>query len=365
MADKKKVLVGMSGGVDSSAAALLLLEMGYDVTGCTLRLYDNEAAGVSAEGGCCSLADVQDAKSVCRRLGIDHITLNFTGYFGKYVMKPFADSYIKGEIPNPCIECNRHIKFDLMLKRAELLGFDYIATGHYAGVIYKDGRYRLVRPRDRKKDQTYVLCCLTQSQLSRVIFPLSVYDKQEIRRIAEEHGFVNSDKPDSQDICFVPGGDYVDFIKRYAGYEPVPGDFISPAGDVMGRHGGYIRYTIGQRKGLGAAFGRPVYVTGKDIAANTVTLSDSLLTADEIYLRDMNIIDMEYITESVRVQAKIRYNSPEQAAVIYPPDDRGLYRVTFSEPVTNPTAGQYCALYIDDRVLGGGIITEISRRHMI
>lgn len=365
MADKKRVLVGMSGGVDSSAAALLLLEAGYEVTGCTLRLYDNDAAGVSGDGGCCSLSDVQDAKSVCRRLGIDHIVLNFTDDFGKYVMKPFSDSYIKGEIPNPCIECNRHIKFGLMLQRSELLGFDYIATGHYAGVMYKNGRLRLIRPKDRKKDQTYVLCCLDQHQLSRVIFPLSGYDKQEVRRIAEKHGFINSEKPDSQDICFVPAGRYVDFIQHYAGYEPVPGDFISPQGDVIGRHGGYIRYTIGQRKGLGAAFGRPVYVTDKDILNNTVTLSDNVLAADEIYLRDMNLIDMEYITEPVSGTAKIRYNSPEQEAVIYPPDDRGLYRVTFSEPAKNPAAGQYCVLYLGDRVLGGGIITEITRRQMI
>ena len=272
---KKIVLVGMSGGVDSSAAAALLCDKGYEVCGCTLKMYDNSVLGEGyGEGGCCSLADVDDARSVCRKLGIDHITLNFTDEFGKHVMKPFADSYIKGETPNPCIECNSHLKFDLMLRRAMLLEFDYIATGHYADIALENGRYLLKRPADRRKDQTYVLYTLTQEQLAHTLFPLYGTDKPAIRQYAEERGLINSRKPDSQDICFVPDGDYAAFIKRYTGYEPKSGYFIDNSGNKIGTHSGIINYTIGQRRGLGVTFGKPVFVTAKDPERGTVTLSD-------------------------------------------------------------------------------------------
>ncbi|MCM1579587.1 MAG: tRNA 2-thiouridine(34) synthase MnmA, partial [Ruminococcus sp.] len=264
----KKVLVGMSGGVDSSAAAVILKERGYDVTGCTLRLYDNADIGESKEKGCCSADDVSDAKSVCRKIGIDHITLNFGEYFKRHVMKPFAEEYIRGGIPNPCIECNRHIKFDMMLRQAELLGFDYIATGHYARIEERGGKYELHRSGDRRKDQTYVLCYMNQYRLGRTLFPLWDITKEQTRELAEARGLINSGKPDSQDICFVPDGDYVKFIERFSGHVPCGGDFLGEDGRVMGRHKGYVNYTIGQRKGLGAAFGRPVYVTGKDPEKN-------------------------------------------------------------------------------------------------
>lgn len=355
----KKVLVGMSGGVDSSAAALLLKNQGYEVCGCTLRMYDNSVLGEGySEGGCCSLADVDDAKSVCRKIGIDHITLNFTDDFGKYVMKPFAESYIRGETPNPCIECNRHMKFDMMLRRAELLGFDYIATGHYADIVYGDrsGRWLLKRPADRRKDQTYVLYSMTQYQLAHTLFPLYGMEKSEIRQLAEENGLVNSHKPDSQDICFVPDGDYISFIERYTGYTPRQGDFIDPQGEKIGTHSGIINYTIGQRRGLGVTFGKPVYVTSKNPENNTVTLSEKELTVRTVYLRDVNLISAENISEPMEVTAKVRYNAREQDAVIYPPDENGHMRVEFADYVRNPAPGQACVFYDFDTVVGGGVI---------
>lgn len=355
--DKKKVLVGMSGGVDSSAAAALLCERGYEVCGCTLKMYDNSVLGEGyGDGGCCSLADVDDAKSVCRRLGIDHITLNFSEDFGRLVMKPFADSYINGETPNPCIECNRHMKFDLMLRRAELLGFDYIATGHYADMAYENGRYLLKRPADRRKDQTYVLYTLTQEQLAHTLFPLYGMDKPAIRQYAEERGLINSRKPDSQDICFVPDGDYGAFIERYTGYVPQSGDFIDNEGNKIGVHSGIINYTIGQRRGLGVTFGKPVFVTHKDPVKGTVTLSDeSDLFKSVLFLRDVNLISAQTLSAPMKVTAKARYSAREQEAVIYPLEN-GIMRAEFSSPVRAPAKGQACVFYDGDIVVGGGVI---------
>ncbi len=359
MSAKKRVLVGMSGGVDSSAAALLLKEQGYEVCGCTLRMYDNSVLGEGfAEGGCCSLSDVEDAKSVCRKIGIDHITLNMTDDFGRLVMKPFAESYIRGETPNPCIECNRHIKFDLMLRRAELLDFDYIATGHYARREYDEasGKYRLMRSSDMSKDQTYVLYSLTQYQLAHTLFPLFGMSKQEIRSLAEKYGLVNSHKPDSQDICFVPDGDYASFIERYTGYKPEKGDFVSTSGEKIGTHSGVINYTIGQRRGLGVTFGKPVFVTGKDAGNNTVTLGEAQeLMKTELFLRNVNLISGEPLTSPVKVTAKTRYTAKEQEAVIFP-EEKGIMRAEFSSPVRAPAPGQACVFYSGSEVLGGGEI---------
>ena len=354
---KKRVLVGMSGGVDSSAAAALLCDKGYEVCGCTLKMYDNSILGEGyGEGGCCSLADVDDARSVCRKLGIDHITLNFTDEFGKHVMKPFADSYIKGETPNPCIECNSHLKFDLMLRRAMLLEFDYIATGHYADIALENGRYLLKRPADRRKDQTYVLYTLTQEQLAHTLFPLYGTDKPAIRQYAEERGLINSRKPDSQDICFVPDGDYAAFIKRYTDYEPKSGDFIDISGNKIGTHSGIINYTIGQRRGLGVTFGKPVFVTAKDPERGTVTLSDEKdLFKSVLFLRDVNLISTESLTEPMKVTAKARYSAKEQEAVIFPVEN-GIMRAEFSTPVRAPAKGQACVFYDGDIVVGGGVI---------
>ena len=314
-----KVMVGMSGGVDSSVAAKLLIDSGYDVTGVTLKLFDG--GDISEDfRTCCSLSDVEDARSVCYRLGIDHFVFNFKEAFRKKVINQFTESYLNGKTPNPCIECNRHIKFDKMLRRAEELGFDYIATGHYAERVYdyKTNRYILKRPKDRSKDQTYVLYGLTQYQLSKTLFPLGEYEKSDIRRIAEAAGLINSRKPDSQDICFVPDGDYASFIKKNTGAEIKEGNFISADGDVIGRHKGIINYTIGQRRGIGISIGKPAYVTDKNALENTVTIGDeSNLYKSEITAYDVNLISLDSISDEMRVTAKVRYSRNEQAAVLF------------------------------------------------
>lgn len=352
-----KVMVGMSGGVDSSVAAKLLIDSGYDVTGVTLKLFDG--GDISEDfRTCCSLSDVEDARSVCYRLGIDHFVFNFKEAFRKKVINQFTESYLNGKTPNPCIECNRHIKFDKMLRRAEELGFDYIATGHYAERVYdyKTNRYILKRPKDRSKDQTYVLYGLTQYQLSKTLFPLGEYEKSDIRRIAEAAGLINSRKPDSQDICFVPDGDYASFIKKNTGAEIKEGNFISADGDVIGRHKGIINYTIGQRRGIGISIGKPAYVTDKNALENTVTIGDeSNLYKSEITAYDVNLISLDSISDEMRVMAKVRYSRNEQAAVVIP-SGNGEVLVKFDEPQRAPASGQAVVFYDGDVVIGGGTI---------
>ena len=352
-----KVMVGMSGGVDSSVAAKLMIDSGYDVTGVTLKLFDG--GDISEDfRTCCSLSDVEDARSVCYRLGIDHFVFNFKEAFRKKVINQFTESYLNGKTPNPCIECNRHIKFDKMLRRAEELGFDYIATGHYAERVYdyKTNRYILKRPKDRSKDQTYVLYGLTQYQLSKTLFPLGEYEKSDIRRIAEAAGLINSRKPDSQDICFVPDGDYASFIKKNTGAEIKEGNFISADGDVIGRHKGIINYTIGQRRGIGISIGKPAYVTDKNALENTVTIGDeSNLYNSEITAYDVNLISLDSISDEMRVTAKVRYSRNEQAAVVIP-SGNGEVLVKFDEPQTAPASGQAVVFYDGDVVIGGGTI---------
>ena len=352
-----KVMVGMSGGVDSSVAAKLLIDSGYDVTGVTLKLFDG--GDISEDfRTCCSLSDVEDARSVCYRLGIDHFVFNFKEAFRIKVINQFTESYLNGKTPNPCIECNRHIKFDKMLRRAEELGFDYIATGHYAERVYdyKTNRYILKRPKDRSKDQTYVLYGLTQYQLSKTLFPLGEYEKSDIRRIAEAAGLINSRKPDSQDICFVPDGDYASFIKKNTGAEIKEGNFISADGDVIGRHKGIINYTIGQRRGIGISIGKPAYVTDKNALENTVTIGDeSNLYKSEITAYDVNLISLDSISDEMRVTAKVRYSRNEQAAVVIP-SGNGEVLVKFDEPQRAPASGQAVVFYDGDVVIGGGTI---------
>lgn len=352
-----KVMVGMSGGVDSSVAAKLLIDSGYDVTGVTLKLFDG--GDISEDfRTCCSLSDIDDARSVCYRLGIDHFVFNFKEAFRKKVINQFTESYLNGKTPNPCIECNRYIKFDKMLRRAEELGFDYIATGHYAERVYdyKTNRYILKRPKDRSKDQTYVLYGLTQYQLSKTLFPLGEYEKSDIRRIAEATGLINSRKPDSQDICFVPDGDYASFIKKNTGAEIKEGNFISADGDVIGRHKGIINYTIGQRRGIGISIGKPAYVTDKNALENTVTIGDeSNLYKSEITAYDVNLISLDSISDEMRVTAKVRYSRNEQAAVVIP-SGNGEVLVKFDEPQRAPASGQAVVFYDGDVVIGGGTI---------
>ena len=354
-----KVMVAMSGGVDSSVAASLLAEQGYDVCGATLRLFSNADIGLDRiSKTCCSLADVADAQSVAHKLNIDHFVFNFRDDFIKSVIRRFADAYIAGDTPNPCVDCNRFIKFDKLLERALLMDKDYIATGHYARTEYDDqtGRYLLKKAKDISKDQTYVLYALTQEQLKRSLFPLGGLTKNEVRALADTRDLVNARKPDSQDICFVPGGDYASFIKNVLGLKSAPGDFTDGSGKVLGRHKGLIHYTIGQRRGLNMSFDRPKYVIGKDVMANTVIIGNE----EELYsitmtVKNLNLISIENITAPVRATVKTRYSQKETHATLFPPEG-GRMTVLFEKPQRAVTAGQAAVFYDGDIVIGGGTI---------
>lgn len=354
----KKVMVGMSGGVDSSVAAALLMESGYDVSGVTLRLYDGEDYEAGRTKTCCSLSDVEDARLVCCKLGIKHYVFNFKERFENSVINDFISEYENGRTPNPCIVCNRRVKFGDMLERAKMLGYDKIATGHYARVeTDENGRYLLRRPQDKNKDQTYVLYSMTQDQLSRTLFPLGELSKPDVRKTAEKFGFVNASKPDSQDICFVPDGDYAAFIERRAGKSP-SGNFVDKNGNILGKHNGVIRYTVGQRKGLGIALGKPTFVIDKNPVSNNVTLGDEDgLFYRSVFITDLNYIPFDDLKSEMRVTAKLRYRHAEQSAVLKPYGDSQAI-ITFDEPQRAPSPGQAAVFYNGDIVVGGGTIVK-------
>ena len=316
----KKALIAMSGGVDSSVAALLMQQKGYECVGATMKLFENEQAGVKREKTCCSLDDVEDARSVAYRLHMPYYVFNFTANFEKEVMDRFVHAYENGWTPNPCIDCNRYLKFEKLYLRMQEMQMDTIVTGHYARVAYDEtsGRYLLKKGLDGSKDQSYVLYNLTQEQLAHTQFPVGELSKHRVREIAEEHGFLNADKPDSQDICFVPDGDYAGFIERYTGKVPETGDFLDPEGKRIGTHRGVIHYTIGQRKGLGISAPHPLYVCDICPADNTVTLGYSEnLFSRKLTASDVNLISCDSLEEPVRVQAKIRYRHPAQPATAW------------------------------------------------
>jgi len=300
-----KVLIGMSGGVDSSTAALLLQKAGHDITGCTLQLYTPPGK---------SPVDTEDAKKVAQRLGLEHISIDLQDRFRKNVIEPFAQSYVNGETPNPCINCNRTIKFGEMLEVARQHGCTHIATGHYAQVELNEkyGRWVVKKAVDHTKDQSYVLYVMSQDQLAHTYFPLGGMTKPEARAIAEENGFVNANKPDSQDICFVPDGDYAGFLTDVIGVKSKEGNYIDANGQVLGRHKGVIHYTIGQRRGLNISFGKRAFVIAKDAASNTVTLGDDTdLHVSSCLVRDLNWMALEELLQPVRASVKTRYSQRE------------------------------------------------------
>ncbi|WP_255420044.1 tRNA 2-thiouridine(34) synthase MnmA [Anaerotruncus sp. AF02-27] len=344
---KKKVLVAMSGGVDSSVAALLLQRQGYEVGGATFELFDG-----------CNEDNAGDAKRVCEKLGIPHYLFNYREIFAKRVLDYFVETYAAGATPNPCIACNRNIKFGKFLEDADRLGYEYISTGHYASVRFdaQSGLYQLWRSAQERKDQSYVLYHLTQAQLSRLILPIESYTKDEVRAIAAAAGLPVASKSDSQDICFVPDGDYVSFIERYTGNACVPGDYLDETGKVIGRHKGVLHYTIGQRKGLGVSFGRHRFVSRLDPKFNTVTLSDeSAVFSDTLLAGDLRMIAPDGAGAPFAAQAKIRYAHKPAPAEVYPLED-GRVQVRFEAPQRAATKGQAVVFYDGNRVLGGATI---------
>ena len=357
----KKAIIAMSGGVDSSVAALLTKESGDECIGATMKLYNNEDIGVHREKTCCSLDDVEDARSVAYQMDMPYYVFNFTADFHTEVMDRFVDAYENGCTPNPCIDCNRYLKFDKMFHRMQEIGYDYIVTGHYARVEYdeKRDRYLLKKAVDNTKDQSYVLYMLTQEQLAHVKLPLGGLRKDQVRVIAEKNGFINARKHDSQDICFVPDGDYAGFIERYTGKSFEPGNFVDQEGHVLGQHKGIICYTIGQRKGLGLALQEPMYVCRIDPKTNTVVLGrDRDLWSKELTAKDFHWISGEVPTGTQRIKAKIRYRHQEQwaNAEITGPDSIHL---VFDEPQRAITCGQSVVLYDGDVVVGGGTINGL------
>ena len=361
---RKKALIAMSGGVDSSVAAYLTHRADFDCIGAMMRLFDNDLLPADQESACCSLDDAEDARSVAHRLGFPFYVFNSKADFEEKVIKKFIRCYECGATPNPCIDCNRYLKFDHLMRKAMELGCDYVVTGHYARIRKEEasGRYLLYRAADLSKDQSYVLSCLTQQQLAHTLLPLGEMSKAEARAIAQEQGFINARKKDSQDICFVPDGDYVGFMERYTGKTYEPGKFLDLSGNVVGTHRGAVSYTIGQRKGLGLAMGAPVYVCDKNMENNTVTVgpNEALFSATLIG-SDWNWFPFDQLTEPLRVCAKARYNQPPQPATVYP-GDNGNARVVFDEPQRALTPGQAVVLYDGDLVIGGGTITEVIKK---
>ncbi len=351
-----KALIAMSGGVDSSVAAYLTKSSGYDCIGCMMKLYSNEDAGIESGRTCCSADDADDARSVAGRLSIPFYVFNLTELFGEKVIGKFISTYERGFTPNPCIDCNRYMKFDRLYERALELECEYIVTGHYARIEDTSDGFILKKAVDPDKDQSYVLYTLTQDQLSHTLFPLGSLSKEETRKIAAQNGFINAAKPDSQDICFVPDGDYAAAIRRLSGREYAPGKFVDKNGAVLGDHKGIICYTIGQRKGLGISAASPLYVCDIRPETNEVVLGSN----DDLFSTEVNVCDVNRIVpykdkDTVRCRAKIRYRQKEQdASVTFMEGNRA--KLVFDEPQRAVTKGQAAVFYDNDTVIGGGTI---------
>lgn len=353
-----KAIIAMSGGVDSSVAAHLMKEQGYDCIGTTMKLFHNDDIGVMREHTCCSLDDVEDARSVARKLDIPYYVFNFSDRFRECVMDKFVAAYENGTTPNPCIDCNRYLKFEKLFQRAKELRCEYVVTGHYARIERdsESGKYLLKKAVDENKDQSYMLYTMTQEQLAHTLFPLGAMTKHEVRKIAEMNGFCNAHKHDSQDICFVTSGSYTDFIRQYTGRSYSEGDFVDTNGNTLGTHNGIINYTVGQRHNLGISFGKPVYVCRINADDNTVVLGDKQdLNSKEAEATEFNWISGIVSDKEIRCKVKVRYRQKEQWATAVPLEN-GNVRLVFDEAQRAVTPGQAAVLYDGDIVLGGGII---------
>lgn len=362
---RKKVVVGMSGGVDSSVAACLLKEQGYEVIGVTMALWQERAVGEETGRECCTISAAEDARRVAQSLDIPHYVMNFSEDFKEHVVDYFVVEYLRGRTPNPCIACNRYVKWEALLRRSLEIGADYIATGHYARIgKLPNGRYAIKNAEVSAKDQTYALYNLTQEQLLHTLMPVGDYSKEKVREIAKSRGLLVADKPDSQEICFIPDNDYAGFIRRQAG-EMVPpeGNFVTPGGEVLGRHRGITHYTIGQRKGLGLTMGKPVFVTDIRPETNEVVIGEN----EDVFCRELLAEKINYMgiggfSDGDRFLTKIRYAHKGAYARLYHEGDD--VRFVFEEPVRAVTPGQAVVFYQDGYVAGGGIIRRTVCRGM-
>ena len=349
----------MSGGVDSSVAAYLLKEQGYDVIGVTMQIWQEDKEYEEREGGCCSLSAVDDARRVADKIGIPFYVLNFRDSFKKNVIDYFIDEYMEGKTPNPCIACNKYLKFDELLKKAQGIGADYIATGHYAKIEEHNGRYILVKSDDDKKDQTYALYNMTQEQLAHTLMPCGEYTKDRIREIAKEIGLDVHNKKDSEEICFISDNNHGKYISEAMPGKVKQGNFVDKDGNILGKHKGIVYYTIGQRKGLGLAMGRPVFVTDINPLTNEVVVgAEEDIFKTDLICKDINFIAFDNLDKSLELKAKIRYSAKPASATITPLEN-GKVRVSFKEKQRAITKGQSVVFYLDDLVVGGGIIESL------
>ena len=349
----------MSGGVDSSVAAYLLKEQGYDVIGVTMQIWQEDKEYEEREGGCCSLSAVDDARRVADKIGIPFYVLNFRDSFKKNVIDYFIDEYMEGKTPNPCIACNKYLKFDELLKKAQGIGADYIATGHYAKIEEHNGRYILVKSDDDKKDQTYALYNMTQEQLAHTLMPCGEYTKDRIREIAKEIGLDVHNKKDSEEICFISDNNHGKYISEAMPGKVKQGNFVDKDGNILGKHKGIVYYTIGQRKGLGLAMGRPVFVTDINPLTNEVVVgAEEDIFKTDLICKDINFIAFDNLDKSLELKAKIRYSAKPATATMTPLEN-GKVRVSFKEKQRAITKGQSVVFYLDDLVVGGGIIESL------